>query len=764
MAEKMAKDPRTGRCPMYDTIDYYIDKAGYNNHIQEMLKLRDMVHGIIYEGDYSKYTNPFNYKTGVNGKTPQFNATLRNHNILKGIVNLLLGEFGRRSHEYTVVESNPDKESVYLDKLTEALKGYYQQEVVNKMNEQGFPTGYPSQELPPLEQYKENFTKSYKEQLVFTGQEALDYIKFNQDIDSKILDAYWEWVVYGRWYSFKGILHDDVIYEQVSALEMYTPYETHSRFVEDRSFAVRKRQVSAAVFVDMFRGDIEDELLDKIDSDYFGTNLSSPQFTIPTGYNGGLYKAPTVHYGDSVSPLYGAGTIDLYHVQFKTWVKVGILEYEDPLGQIRTIEVDETYKLDKALGDIRIKWEWINQVMEAYKANEYYLNVREVVENRAELNNSSVQKLGYNGIEERAPGNGIQSIIKEGVEFQEIINIQHYQVEKICQKNKDKLLVMPFGMIPRKQGLTEKDVMYHADATSILWVDETSPSASYGSQMIKSIDMSLGQYIGEQLEFIKYVKQEYWDTIGMNPQRYADVGQNAGKGTTEAAIVRSAIITAELTRQFDKCLEKDYAGLVDISKLAWVNGKKGNYIKSDGTEAILTLNADDVIYHTNSSYGVFVKDAFENTEARDAIRALAQPLVQNGASVSGVAKLWSTNNTTKLIKIVEQAEALNQKYQQQIQEAEAQNSQALQQMINDNAEKEREVKRYVADTQLEGTMYTADKRAEDNNSREEPRPANEVEIALAQHKILDDNKKAEQKDRDLDIKAKAQKEKNNNPK
>lgn len=762
MAEKMAIDPQTGRCPMYDTIDYYIEQCGYNNHIEEMLKLRDIVHGILYDGDYRSYTNPFNFKTGVDGTTPTFNARLRNHNILKGIVNLLLGEFGRRTHEYVVTETNPDKDSTYQDYLTLALRGYYQQEVINELNKIGFPTGQESQELPSLEEYKENFTNSYQEQFVFSGQEALDYIKFDQDIDNKVIDAYWEWIVYGRTYSFKGILHDEVIYDTVSALEMYTPYETHSRYVEDRSWAVRKRKVSPAVIIDMFRGDIPDEMLDNMDSHFYGfNNMSYSSFTIPVISGGGIARDPnnSTSTGWGVYNSYTEDGVDLYHLQFKTWVKVGILTYKDPLGQERTIEVDEDYKLNKANGDIDIKWEWINAVMEAYKAGQYYLNIREVVENRAELNNSSVQKLGYNGIEERSPDGGIQSIIKEGLPYQEAINVRHYQVEKTIQKSKDKLLVMPFGLVPRKKGMDEKTVMYHADATSILWVDETAPNASYAAQMIKSLDMSLGNYVREELEFIQYIKQEYWDTIGMNAQRYSDVGQNAGKGTTETAIVRSAIITAELTRQFDKCLEKDYQGLVDISKLAWVNGKTGKYVRSDGSEAFLKLNADDVLYHTNSSYGVFVKDAFDNTEARDAIRALGQPLVQNGAPASAVASLWSTNSVTKLVKIVEKAEILNQKQQAAMQQAEADSKLQLQQLVNDNAQAERDIKIYDIDSQLEGVKYTADKRAERDDSREEPRPANEVEKALAVHKINDDNVKNAQKDRDLDIKE--QKEKNN---
>ena len=107
--------------------------------------------------------------------------------------------------------------------------------------------------------------------------------------------------------------------------------------------------------------------------------------------------------------------------------------------------------------------------------------------------------------------------------------------------------------------------MHHADATSILWVDETAPNASFAAQMIKVLDMGLGNYIKDVISIIQYIKQEYWDSIGMNAQRYADVAQGAGKSVTEQAIVRSSIITYELTRRMDKFIEREYQGFLDIS-------------------------------------------------------------------------------------------------------------------------------------------------------------------------------------------------------
>jgi len=755
LAEKLKKDDK-GRMAIYDTIDYYIEEATHSNRTQEIYEIRDMIHGVIYENDYKRITNTYNRKTGTDGQEPSFNAKLRNHNILLGLINLLVGEFGRRAHEYEVIDFNPDDESAYKDALVVALRGYYQQEVINTLNNIGFPTGEESQELPTLEQYKENFKQSYDANLVLTGQEALDYIHFNQDLEDKYITAYWDWVAYGCVYTYKQVLNDDVIVQIVPADEMFVPYEKNNIYVEDRSYAVRKQIVTVSYMIDTFK-DLDKSILEKLDSDARNYNMSGNSVVVPVGKGGLMREAPAYINGSNYNSILGTGnTVALYHVQFKTWVPIGILTYEDELGQVTTMQVDETYKLNEEQGDIDIEWIWENLVFQAWKYDNHYLNVGPLVENRAELNNTSIQKLSYNGREELSPSGGVASLIKEGMDYQRLINTVHYQAEKYINRHKGTMTVMPFGLIPKKQGMTAKDVMYHADATGILWIDETSPNASYAGQMIKSINTSDMNFVKECLEFIRETKGEYWESIGMTPQRYADIGTSAGKSTTEQAIVRSAIITAELTRRFEKVMEKDYEGVVDLSKLAWINGKKAKYIRSDGSQAVINLNADNVIHHLNRSYGVFVKNSTNNTEAITALRGLGQAMIQNGADVSIIPKLYSTNSTTRLSRIIEKQQELTRKFEEQMKATEAENQKQLQQMVNDNDADNREMEKYKIDSQLEGVKYTADRRAEsgDSNEPQEARPANEIEMMLANHKVLDDTEKRRQKDEDLKLKNK----------
>lgn len=737
-AAKLKRDASTGKNNIEETIDYYISSCNWNKQTEEILALYRAVEGHLDPQEYKNIQNPF-AKSEDAEKTVMAGARLQNYNILRGIANLLMGEFGRRSHEYTVHQFNPTDEISYKQGLDALIKGYYSQQVANQLLKLGADFGQQVVELPPLEQYVEGFKQKFDDARVISGQDAIDYIRFNCHLDDKYLDLYWDWIITGSFYTYKTVNHDDVYFETVPAHEIFTFEEKHSRFVEDWSCVVRRQILPAFKVLDFFKGRVEEEFVDKLENSLReGFDMQFSSVTM-TGRNGALVL-PTMYMKGGAFNSFTNGTgVELFHVQYKTFREYQILTYSDPIsGEELEMEVGDDYTLNKAQGDISLKEEYENIIYEGYKCLDTYLDCGEVKCNRADLNQTGLQKLSYNGRRERSSTGEIQSIIKEGLPFQRIVNILHFQFEKLINKNKDKMVVMPYGLVPRKKGIDTKSFMHHSDATSIMWIDETAPNASFAAQMIKVLDMSLGPYIKDLIGTIQFVKQEYWDSIGMNAQRYADVGANAGKAVTEQAIVRSAIITYELTRQFDECINRDYQGFLDLSKMAWINGKKGMYIRSDASHAFLKLNADDAVYHSESSYGVFIKDASVNSEAIQAIRGQGMNLVQNGAGASTLAKLWSTNSVDKLSRILEKMEENKQQYDAMVAEQQQAGNLALQESKNENDLANREIEMYKSDNLLEGVKYAADAKTESNKHQAE-RPANDVERALADHKIRNDN-------------------------
>lgn len=234
----------------------------------------------------------------------------------------------------------------------------------------------------------------------------------------------------------------------------------------------------------------------------------------------------------------------------------------------------------------------------------------------------------------------------------------------------------------------------------------------------------------------------------MNAQRYNDISQSAGKAVTEQAIVRSSLITHELTRQFEMLIESDYAGLLDYSKFAWVNGKKANYINSDGSTALLEVNVDNMLFHTESEYNVFVRRSADLTEGIQALRQQALPLLQNGAPIQTAGLLYSTNNMSKLTKILETLQDNKNQYDQMIQQQQQEANQALQDSKNENDRLNREVDMYKADKAYQAVVESALIRAdsvniETDNTDNEP---SELDIKTFEHKKFVDTKKLQQED------------------
>ena len=742
----------------HQTADHYIDYFGYDNQLEEITMIQNAVEGIIDTSQYSYLLNPFNMK---NGEDLKVGARLRNHNILKGVAYLMVGEYSRRTHDYSVTALNPEDDNTYKEGLQKQLRDYYEQATINSLNEAGVPTGQDSKEQGTPEEVEAGYKASYDSERVMFGQTAIDYVRFNEDVDDKAVEIYYDWVTVGFGYSYKGILNNDVAYEYVPVEEIFSPFESHSKYVEDKSFVIRRRVLNLATIMDTYGDFISEKDINRLEKEYaddYGFFMTSKN--VKTGPRG-MIVLPTLNSSQDhiVSDSKNFNGIPVYHTQWRAFEKYGILTYIDELGQEATVEVDDTYKKNEELGDISIEWKWDVCICESIRiADDIHCFSRIVEESRGRLGERGKKKLNYNGISQRSKSGEIQSFAKDGLPYQILINGLHYQLEKVINKSKGKITVMPYGLIPRKKGMTTKEVMYHADATSILWVDETVPNAALGAQMIKTLDMELGSYIRDIYDLIKAIKQEFWDAIGMNAQRYSDIDSGSGKGVTEQAIVRSAIITYDINRQMDKFLEKDYAGILDLSKLAWLNGKKSKYILSDGSQAFLELNADESLYHAESEYTVFVRDSTELSEGMQQLKGVIGQAAQQSGSLTAIAEVVTNTNPEKLKKILGNIEANNKKHEQVLAQSQGESNEKVQEMVNADKEAEREMDKYKADRAYDAVVYASDKKSE-YNSRNEPRPENATELMMAGHTINKDIDKSMKENRALDQKDKEIKQK-----
>lgn len=736
--------------------DYHIEQSISGDDYEELYRLARICDDEIDEKSYNYVLNPFN--TDIE-KYKRFGAKLRNYNIINPVKDLYTGEFGGRFKNIQVLSSNPNDDTKYNKQLNELTKRWWAQEAVNILNENGIQTNQESVKQKPLEQAQEEFTRKYKQNRVITGQEALDYIKFDQDLDEKYIQMYDDFLTYGRCISYKGVSNDDVDFEVVDPLTFRFPKLHSFTFIEDLPWAVRRLVMPVNWILDRFNGKLTDECINWLD-EQARENEFSTQGTgfvqLPSAWisNKEDYNKYSLHYQNS------RDGVELHHVVWKSFKKIGTLTYINEIGMQLEMEVDDTYKLNKAIGDISIKWEWESVVCEIWRIGEkFYVDGRELPYNRSELNNKGAQKIPYNGRYMITKDGKVKSVVKSGEPYQILYNIFHYQWERIMNKNKDKLAILPLGLMPSgKNGWDEEKSMYYAHANSYMFIDETKPTAGLALQGIKVLDMGLGTYAKDMIQFIQSIKQEWWESIGMNRQRFGDVNSSDGKGVNEQAIYRSALITEEFNRKFEKFQEKDYAGLLDISKFAWINGKKGMYINSEGKELFINMNQDDAIFHLESDYDVFVKNSRIENEKLDALKSFAFAYAQNGNNAEAWLEMLDTTNFTKAKEIISKGEAIRQKLEQDNLQADRENLKNIEDAKRNSEAEEREMRKYEADKKYDAVIDAKILELENEDGTEEIDLANEkdrkmsIEEAKYRHTVEVDNKKLQQGDREVRVK------------
>ena len=184
-----------------------------------------------------------------------------------------------------------------------------------------------------------------------------------------------------------------------------------------------------------------------------------------------------------------------------------------------------------------------------------------------------------------------------------------------------------------------------------------------------------------------------WEKIsGVNRQRQGGIGPYEGKAASQQAIVQSSHITEDLFRKFARFEQRELQGLLDYSKEAWVNGKKGMYVMPDQSVEMLDI---DSLQYMESEFGIFVSDAGRDQDKLEQAKALGQSMVQNGVPASAVLDMYDTENFAGLKDKIQKAEKAQQELQaaqQKAQQEQAQQQAEMQQkqMEIDALEKEKD--------------------------------------------------------------------------
>lgn len=662
--------------------DYVIAQGeAYKDSAEVELKY-NVLHGRLPEEFYRKTINPYNSK---NEKYTKFPATLRNYDLMKGVIRRYVGEYLSNPHDFIVSANNAEVVLAKNSRLRQELNNIVQKQIAAKiqqmyaeyLNQGGDPQQFNPQEQFDVEAFVKEFNENFIDDISAQGQQILSVIKDLTEDNIFYAKAYFEFVTFGQCFTYSEVRGEKLIKRNVSIRDAF-PVPNDSMFVEDYDMFAERRKLTYQQIIDEFDEHLSDKDREFLDTYYAKHSVRTASYE----YNFDVFKSyfPDAcgRFTDEDKELFKSAPnmqrdknpdlYDVWHVVWRGERKQAIVTYVNEAGFVaERVEIGE-YKLNKAAGDIKVEYVYVPQVYESVRigtrtAAIYPYKARAIAYDRD-------GKLPYNGLMELLPGFGTFSIIDIMTPYQTFYNIVSYHREIAIAKNKLSILVIARSLL----GKVPEDTIYKMLADGVLYIDDENDQGMLRAQQIRTVNSSYGDYITQLTNLLESIKFQAEMQVDMTPQRYGEIANSAGKGVTEEAIVRGSMGSVIVEIMMDAVRERDYARDMDFSKLAWIDGLDTSYRDEEQNLKYISLNVNSHIY---ASYVIKAKNSYKEKEKFQQLKQFAFNLGQNGDAMMAIAAITG-ENVESMKKLIAKFDEINKAHEMELKQVEQQTEQMRQ--------------------------------------------------------------------------------------
>lgn len=704
--------------------DYVIEagiacKADFN--VEEKFNI---LLGNIPREYYRKTLNPYNEK---DENLTRFPATMRNYDMMKGIIRRYIGEYIKNPHDFIVGANNPEvvfardaelgKQIMMLAEQAVAKK--IQESYIQFVNEGNNPEQFNPEQAVDIEAFIKEFNENFIDDISAQGQDLINVIDDLTDAFTIYARAYFEFVAFGACYTYRDVVGNQLIKRVVSVRDAF-PVPNDNMFAEDYDMFAERRMLTKQQIIDEFYEYLSEKEREALDTYY--------QYSATTSSDKALlnWDKYMYYFGDICSKFNkddlqhikntnimardaNNGLFEVWHTVWRGEIKEGILTYSNG-AFVTTRIVDETYQLNPAGGDISIEWVWRPQVYESVRIGSratsiYPYKARPIAYNRN-------GKLPYNGIAELLPGFGRFSVVDTVIPYQVFRNIVSYHREMAIAKNKMNVLMIAKSLLGKKPAET----IYRMAADGVLYIDDEDDANLVKAQNVRYLESRMNNYITELGQLIQEIEQTAKMECDMTPQRYGEIANSAGKGVTDEAVIRGSMGSVIIEFIFDKMRERDYQAEMDYTKLAWIDGLNTSYKTKDDDIRYLSL---DVNSHIFANYIVTCKTSVKEREKLEQYKQLAFSAAQNGNMDMANAAIRG-DNVAQISKLIDKYQNIQREHELDVERVSQQTEQLRQEFelakIDRKAEQDREtirVEKYL-DGQIEAMKANANIMSFDN--------------------------------------------------
>lgn len=717
-----------------NTMDYFSNKAyaEYVKNRDTFVKNYDLMKGILRMEDFYQEPDVKSFTQMLQADL-ELPAYVKHYSIVTTPVNELVGEISKRPDTFRVKAFDDDSQAEELQFKTETLQNFILSRAKQKILEKAAITGQEPPEPEELEQMTIDQMKdqldSYTSQAEKWANHVLTCQKAEFNLKEKSEDAFRDMLISAR--EFYHIYEDNS--KTGFNIEVANPKNTWFLTTPDRKWISdptgRAQGAYAAGTVQVMElSEIIESIPDltKEEIDHLRSSLQDYGLINVRESNLGNPNAPegidSVQY-DTFDPLVlqtrmmiesemkenNDGLKDFlgltnnvssfgykYVVVRSYWIskkKIGKLIYLDELGNEQSMLVDENYKSGTIPTQQSLEWGWINQWYQGTKIGPdiYHikpfrlLNYCPIIGTTFEVKNTEARSL--------------VDLMKP---FQVIYNVCMNQLYKLLEKEVGKVQLMSLRHIPIPKDGDAQDALdiweMEARNRGVVFIDDSPENLKAPSSFnqFTALDLTRTQEMQARYQLAQQIKSECWELVGMSRQRMGSVSASESATGTNTAMQQSYSQTEPLFVAHEYVMGQLYQAIIDASLYIASSKPQStlSYITSEGLSAFVQVNGDDLKFR---DLKVFPTNRPEDKQMFDELRALAQPLMQNGGSLYDVIELYSTKSMREMKKtfkdlrdkqeaMQQQAQQLEQqKVQQQQEQAQAQLQQAIQMKEADQA-------------------------------------------------------------------------------
>lgn len=647
-AEKNKPEWYAGCC------DWIIAQGQNIRNSSDLEKKYRVLKGDIPSEFYKKILNPYN---ATDEKYTRFPATMRNYDIMKGVIRRYVSEYIKNPHDFIVGANNPEVILARNSKLRQELAFIVQEQIAAKIqesytnwvNQGNDPQQFNPQEQFNIEEFIADFNEKYIDDISAQGQEILNVIRDITEDKLIYSRAYFEWVTFGECYTYTDVIGEKIIKRVVSLRDAF-PVPNDNMFAEDYDMFAERRKLTYQQIIDEF-----DEYLTDVDrkflEDYYALN-GHPTTPLDFATYERFYpdicsrfnKEDRAFFSKEPSMIrdLNSNLYDVWHVVWRGEIRRCIVTYQNQAGFISTRMEEDDYELNFDIGDISMEYIYVPQIYESTRIGcrqyaIYPYKARAIAYNRN-------GKLPYNGMNELFPGFGKFSILDIVTPFQVFYNIVAYHREMVLAKNKLNVLMIAKSLL----GRVPEDTIYKMIADGVLYIDDSEDQGMLRAQQVRFLQNNIGDYLTQLTNLLADIENTAKMQVDMTPQRYGDIANSAGKGTTQEAIVRGSMGSVIIEYMMDLMRERDYARDMDYSKFAWIDGLDTSYRDDENNLKYVSVDIDKHIY---ADYVIKAKNSIKEQEKLDQLKQFAFSAAQNGDLAAAVAAIQG-DNVAAIVKLI----------------------------------------------------------------------------------------------------------------